>query len=212
MTICCLCQSSEVSIFQDAAFFRCSDCHLIFKNSTLHLSAADEKIRYELHENNIDDPAYVRFLWPAVEQVKKLKSPPGLGLDFGCGPNPVLSQLLIQENYQMYSYDPIFFTGGLADFKNQPQKIFDFITCTEAAEHFYKPGTEFKKLFSWIKAGGHLVLMTDLFTENKILQNWGYARDPSHVCFFSEKTFSWLAKKYSAELEMISSRLVCFTL
>ena len=72
MTICCLCQSSEVSIFQGAAFFRCSDCHLIFKNSTLHLSAVDEKIRYELHENNIDDPAYVRFLWPAVEQVKKL--------------------------------------------------------------------------------------------------------------------------------------------
>lgn len=212
MTICCLCQSPGVSSFQQAPFLRCPVCHLIFKDPALHLSAADEKKRYELHENNIDDPAYVRFLWPAVEQVKRLKSPPGLGLDFGCGPNPVLSQLLIQENYQMSSYDPIFFPEGLVDFKNNPQQIFDFITCTEAAEHFYKPGTEFQKLFSWIKTGGHLILMTDLFTEYKNLSNWGYARDPSHVCFFSEGTLNWLAKKYGAELEMISSRLVCFTL
>ncbi len=211
MTVCCLCQSFEVSEFQKADFFRCGQCQLIFKDPILHLSPIEEKKRYDLHENSLSDPAYVNFLWPVVEQIKRLYPSPALGLDFGCGPGPVLSQLLSQENYKMYSYDPYFFPEALSDFKNLPTKAFDFITCTEVAEHFYHPGHEFKKLFSWLKETGHLVLMTDLFKEGTNLQNWGYARDPSHVCFFSEATLRWLAKKYGAQLDIISGRLVSFT-
>ncbi len=212
MSICCLCQSLEVSLFQMAPYFRCNKCYLIFKDSTLHLSSEEEKKRYDLHQNNINDPAYVNFLWPVVQQIKRNQPHSGLGLDFGCGPNPVLSQLLEKEHYQMYFYDPYYFATTLSEFKDQPLRTFDFITCTEAAEHFYQPGKEFKKIFSWLKPGGHLLLMTDLYQEGQIMNTWGYARDPSHVCFFSELNLRWLAKVHDAELELVSNRLVHFTL
>ena len=212
MPVCLLCQSPETSLFQDASFFRCAHCYFIFKAPHLHLSAIEEKKRYDLHENNINDLAYVNFLWPVVEQVKKYKEPPAFGLDFGCGPEPVLCQLLIKENFQMRGYDPYFFPETLVEFKNNPIETFDFITCTEAAEHFYQPGKEFKKIFSWLKPGGILFLMTDFFREEIILSTWGYAKDPSHVCFFSEPSLKWLAQVHGAHLELISSRVATFIL
>ncbi len=205
--ICSLCQSSQSSVFQDPLFFKCSQCGLIFKDPTTYLNPSEEKERYNMHENNIEDPAYVKFLWPVVEQIKKLKSPLSQGLDYGCGPNPVLSQLLIRENYKMRSYDPYFFPMDLSALEK-----LDFITCTEAAEHFYHPGHEFKKIFNLLKSNGTLVLMTDLFQKNMILKNWHYTRDPSHVCFFSEQSLFWLAEHHKMNVKIESSRLAIFTM
>lgn len=202
---CSLCESLNTAVFQTVPFLKCQDCGLIFKDPALYLSSEEEKKRYGMHENKIEDPAYVKFLWPAVEQVKKLKIPPATGLDYGCGPNPVLSQLLTQENFKMFSYDPYFFPIPLAEFRN-----LDFITCTEAAEHFYSPGFEFKKLFKMLKPRGVLVLMTDLFQRETVLQNWHYTRDPSHVCFFSEQSLTWLSQLHGLDLNIHSTRLASF--
>ena len=111
-----------------------------------------------------------------------MRAPPAQGLDYGCGPNPVLCQLLEKENYQMSFYDPYFFPTDL----NKISSL-DFITCTEAAEHFYHPGQEFKKILSFIKPQGFLFLMTDLVQKEVNLSTWFYAKDPSHVCFFFRK-------------------------
>ncbi len=204
---CTLCQNPQTSVFQDPLFFKCQHCGLIFKDHTTYLNPQEEKERYNMHENHIEDPAYVKFLWPVVEQIKKIKAPMAQGLDYGCGPNPVLSQLLVRENYKMQFYDPYFFPMDL----NALEKL-DFITCTEAAEHFYHPGSEFKKIFSLLKSNGTLVLMTDLFQKNIILKNWHYTRDPSHVCFFSEQSLTWLAGQSKIKVKIESTRLAIFTM
>ncbi|MFW6346660.1 MAG: methyltransferase, partial [Halomonas sp.] len=44
------------------------------------------------------------------------------------------------------------------------------------------------------RPGGWLGLMTKRVTEREAFARWHYILDPTHVCFFSEATFRWLAE------------------
>jgi hypothetical protein len=202
MTSCPLCSSPHYSTFQEAPFLRCPTCKLIFKDFSLRLAARDEKERYSLHENDINDPRYVKFLWPVVEQVKNLVPAPARGLDFGSGPSPVLAELLSRENYSVKAYDPFFSPLDLSQLEP-----FDFIVSTEAAEHFYSPDTEIKRMMALLKPTGILVIRTEFFQESMSLNKWHYVRDPTHVCFYSEATMNWIGQTYKRPIKMISSSL-----
>ena len=60
-----------------------------------------------------------------------------MGLDFGCGPGPALANMMQSDGYEMEIYDPFFFPN-----KDALSKKYDFITCTETAEHFFNPHDE----------------------------------------------------------------------
>jgi 2-polyprenyl-3-methyl-5-hydroxy-6-metoxy-1,4-benzoquinol methylase len=171
----------------------------------VRLSAALEKQRYSFHQNHLEDKNYVHFLQPAVQAVKKFSAPGSRGLDYGCGPQPVLAELLRQVGYRVSAYDPFFYPLDLGEIMP-----LDFITCTEAAEHFFNPGQEFKRIFSLLKPEGSLILMTGLYRENLKIQDWHYGRDPTHVVFFCEATLQWIAHQFQRSCQLTFPNLAVF--
>ena len=62
---CPLCgRTSIVPYHRDKArgYLNCRSCNLVFVPPAQHLSAADEKACYDLHDNQPGDPGYRRFL------------------------------------------------------------------------------------------------------------------------------------------------------
>ncbi len=203
---CPLCSSNQIVHFQSVPYFRCSDCELIFKDSSKHLSFELQKARYLLHQNSVDDLSYVEFLKPVIDEVSSMFEPGAKGLDFGSGPTPVLVELLRNRNFILELYDPIF-----SPTMNEVKGGYDFITCTEVAEHFMKPSEEFSKIFNILKPNGALVLMTELFEEGRLLKDWWYVRDVTHLCFYSMSTLRWIANKYQRTLREVSKNVFCFS-
>jgi len=154
-------------------------------------SAEEEKAQYLLHENNIDDPRYQNFVRPIFDEVIKRAPRGAKGLDYGCGTGPVLTSMLSQRGFLMTLYDPFF-----ANAPNVLKQTYDFIVCCEVAEHFHQPKVEFAKLFSLLRLGGFLALMTDLRQPDTDFASWHYRRDPTHVAFYSEKSFDWIKSKF----------------
>ena len=88
----------------------------------------------------------------------------------------------------MQIFDPYFFAD------TTPLSMqYDFITCSEAAEHFYRPAEEFKKLVGLLHPGGILGIMTSLWDETIDFATWYYRKDPTHVVFYHQKSFLTLA-------------------
>ena len=166
-------------------------CDLVFKDPKVWPSYDEEKQRYLKHNNSLDDKGYRDFLLVLVEPLtKELKS--GMkGLDYGCGPAPLLSTLIKEKGFECESYDPYFFNDKIL-----LTKKYDFITCNEVVEHFHYPDEEFKKLFELLDKDGVLVIRTQL-TPNDF-NNWWYHSDVTHVVFYSLKTFDWITKRYGA--------------
>lgn len=204
---CVVCETTQLQRLAHSVdsrvYFQCQHCEAIFLDPSLRLSAADEKKRYLEHNNNIEDPAYQKFVMPIVEIVKERFEAPSRGLDFGSGTGPVLSFLLKKSGYEMSEYD-VFFNPD-ADIFSQK---FDFIVSCEVAEHLFKPRQEFERLASMIRPGGLLILQTQMWQGEDIFE-WYYSRDPSHIVFFNPTSFRWLQTHLGmTKLELRSSRLI----
>ena len=53
--------------------------------------------------------------------------------------------------------------------------------------------------------------MTKRVTGKEAFATWHYKLDPTHISFFSEKTFEWLGDKWGVEPEFIGDDVVLFT-
>ncbi|MFW7377293.1 MAG: class I SAM-dependent methyltransferase [Oligoflexus sp.] len=153
------------------------------------MSLSEERSYYCLHENNVHDLSYQKFVQPLFEQVIQRALPLSQGLDYGCGDGPVLSYLLEEKGFAMVRYDPYF----LPDESSLKQK-YDFIVCCEVAEHFFLPLLEFRRLLSMLKSSGFLGLMTQIYRDDIDFGNWHYRRDPTHVSFYTETCIKWIAQ------------------
>jgi len=168
----------------------CGKCFLVSVAPAHFPQAEKEKARYELHNNNIEDKGYVSYLLQAVEPALKFVEAGAECLDYGCGPNPVLSFLLNDRGYYCDSYDPFFFP------QLDASKKYDLIFSTECFEHFFHPKEEIQKLKSLLKKGGCLTVMTEMWQTEEIFKIWHYARDFTHVCFYSPRTFDYICEKF----------------
>lgn len=193
MVNCRLCSNHAEFYFHDEQpgrpardYFHCSICDLRFLHPSCHLNASEERARYELHDNNIDDVRYQDYMRPIAEWVER-HQPSGLGLDFGCGKGPVLAQLLQQKGFEIHLFDPYFFPDT-----GYSRLRYDFCTAIETIEHFYSPQKDLIHLKSLLKPEGGLGLVTLLYREGLDFESWHYRLDPTHVCFYSEKTFLWI--------------------
>ncbi|KYQ92836.1 hypothetical protein DLAC_05420 [Tieghemostelium lacteum] len=201
-------------------YFTCNQCTLVFVHSKYHVTNEKEKERYEHHHNSPLDQKYKDFLKPAIDKLlpllkdtmeKSQKTKEDLvGLDYGCGPTPTLSVMFKELGYQMENYDPYFQPNetvqSIETLKDKPSQIlekrFDFITCTEAIEHFNKPLQDLRKLLDYglLMDNGCLLIMTQLLKNDEMFKNWFYPRDQTHICFFRKSTFEWIAKKFQREV------------
>ena len=206
MTRCTLCRSPEVQEYHQNELYtyhRCDRCDLVFAEPGRRLDPGEEKQRYDQHENDPGDPAYREFLSQIFDPLNQKLEPGSSGLDYGAGPGPTLSVMFREAGHKMEIYDPFY-----ADRPHALNKFYDFITCTETAEHFYDPGKEFRTLWGLLKPGGILGLMTLLRPVEEPFSEWHYAKEDTHVAFYSKETFRWLAEKLNASLEILGERVI----
>ena len=85
---------------------------------------------------------------------------------------------------------------------------YDFISATEVVEHLHRPGMELARLWSLLRPGGTLAVMTKLVRDPGAFANWHYKNDPTHVCFFSADTWRWWAARQDAELELVGADVI----
>lgn len=205
---CPLCNSGDLSPqfeIGTRVYWGCGFCDLLFALPDCLLSWEEEKARYGRHNNSPDDPCYVNHLRRLTEQLIPELSKGARGLDFGCGHTPVLSRLLENDGFQMENYDP-FFGPSLPT----PACRYDFVTCSETAEHFGAPLVAFTLIQSLLNPGGLVAVMTILRDPGRLDASWWYLRDPTHRCFYSTKTFEMLGSILSWNLASCKDNVVIF--
>lgn len=203
---CLLCGGGTRAV--ETGFFTCAWCGLLQRDEADFLDLEEERAFYRTHENSVEDPGYRRFLSqvsaPLVERLPR----GARGVDYGCGPAPALVAMLREAGFSVEGYDP-----WCAPNEAVLQERVDFVTCTEVVEHFHEPRAEFPGLFAMLQPQGILALMTELYREQVPVNEWRYARDPTHVVFYRERTLRWIAARHGAELELLAGgRVALFQL
>ncbi len=189
---CLLCESHSAIFFFDQKtsweYFHCRNCDLRFLDPKNRLGKEEEKRRYQLHQNDVNDSGYQNFVTPLLKIIKEKIDPDSLILDYGCGDGPVLTHLLKAEGFSNITLFDLYF-------KNSPEaldKKYDLIFSTEVIEHFYNPAEEFFRLKNLLRDGGQLAVMTLFYSEEINFAAWPYRKDFTHVCFYSRKTCQWI--------------------
>jgi len=201
--VCPLCFSQQVSLWHTETrrplagreYWRCSSCDLVYVPTSFHLSPEQEKTIYQQHDNRPDDPGYRHFLGrvlepllPFLEAIKKREGRVPEGLDFGSGPGPTLSLMFREAGYDCVDYDPYF-----ALHPELLERQYDFLVSTEVFEHLAQPAQVMDQLLACLKPGGYLGIMTQRPRDLEAFRRWHYLMDPTHITFYSEASFDWLA-------------------
>lgn len=202
--MCPLCSSTDAVLLvaDEKRYWHCLKCDLHYLSPEHRLTPDLEIERYRLHDAG--DEGYLRFVAPLIESVQAVAAPGASGLDFGAGNFPVLSQRLVSLGYKVSVYDPFFWPVPV-------DGPFDFITSCEVIEHLYNPAVEFASLYKMLKPGGLLAVMTEPWGPGVNFSSWYYRRDPTHVVFYSEKTFNWIAEHFGFTNVKVDGRLITLT-
>lgn len=206
MLLCPLCSSSQTTFYfedKNRSYYQCSCCDLVFVPQEQRLDSKSEKVHYDHHENDPDDQGYRQFLSRLATPLLERLSADCKGLDFGCGPGPALAHMLQEAGHTISLYD-IYYqpkTDVLDD-------KYDFVTATEVIEHLYDPKKVWGKWLNLVKSGGWIGLMTKQVVDLDAFANWHYKLDPTHVIFFSRRTFRYLAERDNLELEFIGNDVI----
>ncbi len=188
---CPLCDSNAI-VFEN--FYRCPECHLVFKDFNNHLNENDEKNRYLLHENDRIDKGYLDFLKKILEPIRLEDFKNKKILDFGSGPHPILSSYLKDLGHDVDSFDKYFSEIKLSD------DSYDLILASEVFEHFREPKIELENILKLLKKGGILGIRTKFLKDHLEYKTWWYKNDPTHIVFYSDDTFNYLAKTYQLKI------------
>lgn len=186
-------------------YYRCPLCHLVHVPPSQFLPPETERAEYDKHQNSSDNAGYRIFLNRLFTPLNTRLSSASHGLDFGSGPGPTLSLMFEEAGHQMSLYDPFY-----APEKHAFTAQYDFITASEVVEHLHDPAAELALLWSILKPGGWLGIMTKLALDRAAFSRWHYKSDPTHVCFFSIKTMDWLARQWQTELLQIGKDVLLF--
>ena len=208
---CPLCRSTNKSIQyhtdKKRDYLQCSQCDLVYVSPEFLPSKRVEKQEYDLHENSFEDEGYRKFLrkvlTPLTPFIKNAQNTALVGLDFGCGPAPLLASMLEAEGVKMSTYDPFY-----ANHLSVLEQRYDVVTCTEAIEHFHAPHVEWSLFNKLVASGGGLAIMTKRVLDKARFANWHYKNDVTHVSFFSEATFRYLADRDGYDVMFPASDVV----
>lgn len=184
---CPVCRALAPQRFQSIGgrdYWRCAACEARFLDPAQRPSPEEELAYYRLHENDPGDAGYRRFLAKLAEPLLQRLGTARRGLDYGCGPGSALAAMMREAGHEVALYDPFFHRDP-----SRLRSTYDFITCTEAAEHFHRPADEFDRLDAMLRPGSWLAMMTCFQTDDARFAGWQYRQDPTHVVFYREATF-----------------------
>ena len=188
---CRVCRTGRLEPFAELdgkVYRRCRACDAVMLDAAHFPGAAEEHARYRRHENDPDDPGYRRFLARLAVPLLPRLAPASEGLDYGCGPGPALARMLEEAGHRVRLFDPFFHADATA-----LHRTYDFITCSEVAEHFHAPAREFDLLHGLLRPGGWLAVMTAFRPADVPFERWHYRRDPTHVVFYRAESFRRIA-------------------
>jgi hypothetical protein len=208
VTACPLCRSGDCGRFarpRSRLFFLCGSCGLVFVPQECHLTPDDERARYALHDNHPDDAGYVKYLSTIADEALSLVPGQPAVLDFGSGPNQVLTGLLRQRGAQCIAHDPLY---GLVADEAASRRRFDLVVACESLEHLREPRRDIEYIAHCVKPSGFVYAHTRLYgtAENAAADfvadfvEWWYAQDPTHLCFYCGKTMETVAKILGKEI------------
>lgn len=191
---CLLCGAAAVGDFTVAhgrRYGACGVCGLIQLAAEQRPDPAAERAHYLTHQNDPADRGYRAFLDRLVKPLVAHLPAGAAGLDYGSGPGPTLSAMLLEQGFRVRLYDPYFAPdAGVLDHR------YDFVTCTETVEHFFHPASEFERLDHMLRPGGWLGIMTEIYRDHQPFAQWRYARDPTHTCFYRPESMAWIAERF----------------
>lgn len=209
---CPLCRSQSVNFYLEdkkRQYLHCANCDLVFVPKQYILSPELEKAEYDKHDNTTLDEGYRRFLNRTLEPlISHLTRSRGSlaevsGLDFGCGEGAFLSQMAAERGLQLNNYDLYY--------HKQPEAMrrqYDIIVMTEVLEHIAAPDELLETLLKLLRPEGLLAIMTKRVMGKDAFAGWHYKNDPTHLCFYSEATFQWLAARLNMTLTMVDKDVV----
>lgn len=204
---CKLC-SGKTEILDKPAkpvYYHCPHCDLIFMGDMFLPDSQEEFERYKLHNNSLENQGYVKYLSDFLKdaEIDKMKNVEP-ALDFGCGPEPVLKILLSRQGVNADIYDPYFFPARV-----YTNKKYNLITSTEVLEHLNNPLSTLILLESLLAEEGVLAVKTLFHTTSQDFDKWWYRRDKTHICFYSPKTFHWIANKLKLKIKKMDNSSIC---
>lgn len=190
---CPVCDQQNLSSLSshERPFHHCRDCDYIFQNPESRLQRPQEEARYLEHNNDLEDPRYLKYLEKTWSQVESPK-PGAFVLDYGCGPARGLEAVLRDSEFRVASYDPIFWPR---DLEQEFGKV-DVLFCSEVIEHIYEPAKIFSQWNQLLKPDGVITLRTGFHPGADNMSDWWYASDETHIGFFNETTFEFIAEKW----------------
>lgn len=207
---CRLCGCEETALLlrdraQRREFVHCPRCDAVSVPDEFLLAPEQERARYARHRNNPADEGYRAFLSNLLDEVVARVAPGAEGLDYGCGDVPVLMGMLEQAGLHMTGFDLYFRRDEAA-----LERTYDFIVCSETAEHFREPLAEFERLNSLLRPGGLLGVMTGMLEDWGEFARWHYRSDATHICFYSPRTMRWLAERFGWTLTVPRANVAIF--
>ena len=205
---CPVCRTLRIRHFmtvEGKAYWRCRVCEATFVAQAHWPDREVERAEYDKHENAADDPAYREFLSRLSEPLLARLQRRLTGLDFGCGPAPVLVQMLEEAGHTMRCYDPIY-----APDETALTGTYDFITCTEVIGHLRNPRAVFEAFDTLLRPGGWLGVMTEFQTVDSRFESWHYRRDPTHIIFYRATTLTLLGSRLGWTLEIPRRNVALF--
>jgi len=198
--VCPVCRGAETEVFAQVAgrvYRRCATCSARYLEPAYRPTPDAERAEYLLHRNDPCDAGYRAFLARLADPLLARLPDRAEGLDYGCGPGPALAAMLAEAGHRIALYDP-FFAPDPAPLA----RTYDFVACTEVAEHFHAPAAEFSLLRGLLRPGGWLAVMTCFQTDDARFASWHYRADPTHVVFYREVTFRHLAAVWGMAIEV----------
>lgn len=197
MPICRLCGARN-NIELITSHHQCLNCAYVFKALHLMPKKADEHARYRSHENNPNDPEYINFLRTLTDPLIPFLKSGMKGLDYGCGDGSPVTSLLSPVGVEVDEYDPLFRPNSSV-LKNR----YDVIVASEVVEHLHAPARDFKRLHERLNPFGLLAIRTN-FVPVECYGDWWYHRDPTHVGFYSNPVFKWIASTWNMTIEYLA--------
>ncbi len=175
---------------------------MIFVPSGFHLDADDARRRYLTHDNDPDNADYRRFLSRLWDELRQRLYAGSSGLDYGAGPGPALAAMIEEDGFSVALYDPIFHPD-----ETVLAETYDFIACSETVEHFANPRADFLRFRELLVAGGWLGIMTDILEDREGFADWYYHHDPTHIAFYTRRTFLWIGDWLGLDVEFPRARV-----
>jgi len=207
---CKICDNIDLEIIfnkkKTKKYFYCKKCGYIYVEPTKLPDIDQEKQRYLLHNNAEENSGYPEMFENLLSVIndwhnESIKT----ALDFGCGPTPVLANLLRKRGIETDIYDPFF-----APEKVYENKTYDLITCTEVFEHLFNPVAIMELFEKHLNKNGIIAITTHFHpSDSEKFAEWWYIRDETHISFYTHKTFEYLASLFGLEVLLCTRKNIC---